>query len=63
MLTCKQAAALLSQSQDRRLVLRERLALRLHLLVCDACRNFQRQVDFLSRTGRQFLGRGVPPSF
>ena len=40
MLTCKDASELLSQAQDRTLGLRERLALRLHLLICDGCTNF-----------------------
>ena len=62
MLTCKQAAVLLSQSQDRQLSLREQGALRLHLLVCDTCRKFRQQVEFLSRASRQFFGRGDPPA-
>jgi hypothetical protein len=49
MLTCKEAARLVSQGLDRRLGLAERLALRLHLLVCDGCTNFARQVAFLRR--------------
>lgn len=61
MLTCKEATQLLSQSQDRPLALRERLALRLHLLICDACSNFRRQLDFVSRASRQLLGRDLPP--
>ena len=47
MLTCKEAARLVSQGLDRRLGLAERLALRLHLLVCDGCTNFRKQVAFL----------------
>jgi hypothetical protein len=47
MLTCKQASALVSQSLDRRLPWRQRAALRLHLLLCDACRRFKRQAEFL----------------
>lgn len=61
MLSCKEATQLLSQGQDRPLALRERLALRLHLLVCEACSNFRRQLDFVSRASRQLFGRGIPP--
>ena len=50
MLTCKEAARLVSQGLDRRLGLAERLALRLHLLVCDGCTNFSKQVAFLRRS-------------
>jgi hypothetical protein len=46
-LTCKDASRLQSQSQDRTLRLAERLALRLHLLVCDNCRRFKRQLELI----------------
>ena len=49
MLTCKQATHLVSQGLDRRLGLAERLALRLHLLICDGCTNFSKQAAFLRR--------------
>ena len=49
MLDCKHAARLLSQSMDRELPLGERLRLRLHLLICDACSNFGRQLKLLRR--------------
>jgi Putative zinc-finger len=50
MLTCKEATRLVSQGLDRRLGLAERLALRLHLLICDGCANFSKQAAFLRRT-------------
>lgn len=49
LLTCKEATRLVSQGLDRRLGLAERLALRLHLLICDGCTNFSKQVAFLRR--------------
>lgn len=49
MLSCKQAAQLASQSLDRRLGWFERVALRLHLAICDGCTNFSRQAAFLRR--------------
>ncbi len=58
MLSCKEASLLSSQSFDRRLAWRERVALRMHLLVCDACRTFANQVAFLRAAARQF-GRGT----
>ena len=54
MLSCKQTAQLVSMSYDKRLSWRERLAVRLHLLVCDACRNFTRQMRFLREATRRF---------
>jgi len=47
MLTCKEVSRLVSQGLDRRLGLGERVKLRLHLAICDGCRNFRRQLDFL----------------
>ncbi len=44
MLSCKQASQLLSQSLDRRLNWRERLALRFHLAICDVCTRFYAQL-------------------
>jgi predicted anti-sigma-YlaC factor YlaD len=49
LLSCKEAAGLVSQGLDRRLGLTERAVLRLHLLVCDGCTNFSRQVAFLRK--------------
>jgi len=44
MLSCKQASQLISQSLDRRISWRERISLRLHLVVCDFCRRFSHQL-------------------
>ena len=55
MITCKEASRLLSQSMDARLPLWQRVRLRLHLVLCDACNNFDRQVRFLRRAVAQLL--------
>lgn len=47
MLSCKQTSQLISQSLDRRLSGRERLALRFHLMMCDACTRFGKQLAML----------------
>lgn len=57
MLSCRQASQLLSQSRERRLALRQRLGLRLHLLLCDACRQFALQLKQLRRAARQYGAR------
>ena len=49
MLSCKEATHLVSQGLDRRLAFHERLALRLHLLICNGCTNFQKQMVFLRK--------------
>ena len=48
MLTCKQASQLVSQSLDRPLSWSERIRLRFHLCICDACNHFNRQLRLLS---------------
>lgn len=56
MLSCKRAAELLSQEQDRRLGALERFGLRLHLLLCAACANYRRQLLVLRSACRRFGG-------
>lgn len=46
-LTCRQAAHLLLSRRDRRLPLVDRLALRLHLVICRACPRVARQLDLM----------------
>jgi hypothetical protein len=45
--TCKEASALLVAREDRALPWADRLALRLHLLACQACPRFERQLLFM----------------
>ena len=42
--TCKQVAALVVAREDRTLPLPERIALRIHMTMCDACPKFERQI-------------------
>lgn len=49
MITCRQAAELVSERLDRRLSLGERLRLRLHLALCRSCARYQTQLRFLRR--------------
>ncbi len=55
--TCKHTAELLSQGQDRSLSLAEKFRLRLHLLLCDGCRNFNRQLAFMRAALHQYRDR------
>lgn len=57
MLDCKHAARLLSQQQDRRLTPRERLQLRLHLMICPHCRRYGKQMDFIRDNVREWAKR------
>ena len=58
MLTCKEASRLLSEGQERPLSVSERWSLRLHLWMCDNCRRFDRQMDFL-RSALQLQAKNV----
>lgn len=59
-LNCRDATALMSQEQERKLTLGERLALRLHVLICTGCNNFRRQMVVVRNAARR-LGRGDTP--
>ncbi|WP_445004583.1 zf-HC2 domain-containing protein [Halomonas mongoliensis] len=54
MLMCKGATRLMSLKQDRRLTLQERISLRLHLSMCGACRQCDRQFSLLHQLGARF---------
>ena len=48
-LSCKEAARLVSQRLDRELGFGERVMLRVHLTICDGCTNFKDQVAFIHK--------------
>lgn len=52
--TCKQAAALIVAREDRKLPWPDRLALHLHLLACNACPRFERQILGMREHMRQW---------
>jgi predicted anti-sigma-YlaC factor YlaD len=53
MLNCKQNTELLSQSLDRPITLKEKVAMRMHLLMCQGCRNFEKQLTFIRKASRE----------
>lgn len=57
MVNCKQAAQMMSQSQDRKLSLKERIHLKFHLLMCSGCKNYNKQMGFIRKTMEQFRHR------
>jgi hypothetical protein len=50
--TCKQVAALLIAREDRQIALSDRVAVRLHMMACDACPDFERQILLMRRVMR-----------
>jgi hypothetical protein len=51
--TCRQVTELVLRQQDQPLPWHERVALRLHLQICEACPRFVKQVAFM----KEALGR------
>jgi len=47
MITCREVAFLASEQLDRKLPLRQRISLQMHLLMCRYCPRFRRQLLFL----------------
>jgi hypothetical protein len=54
MISCREATRLISESLDRRLTLRERISLRVHLFVCKICTRYRQQVLFIRETLRLY---------
>jgi hypothetical protein len=54
MYTCKEVTQLVLEKHERRLSWRERLGIRIHYLICNACRRFGQQMEFLRRATRRY---------
>ncbi len=61
MISCKEAAELMSQQFDEPLPFRKRMALRLHVLMCSLCRLFARQLAMIRHLS-QVAGDSGPNS-
>ena len=51
---CKQAAALLIAIEDRTIEVSQEEALRLHILACKACTNFEQQLLVMRKAFKQW---------
>jgi predicted anti-sigma-YlaC factor YlaD len=56
MMNCNQTTRLASDSLERRLTLRERLALRIHVTMCSGCRNFMNQMHTIRNLAKAYVG-------
>ena len=54
MLSCYKATQLISLSHECPLMFRQRMALRMHLLLCSACRNFSKNSIALGTAMKKF---------
>lgn len=55
MLSCREITALVSQGLDKKLTLRKRFAVLLHVSMCSNCRNFQKQTQFIHRIADNYI--------
>ncbi len=55
MMNCKEATRLLSEKKDRPLSAKEKSVLKLHTIICSACRNFGKQMDALSVFSQSYI--------
>ena len=63
MLTCKEMATAIGRDEWRTASWRRRLALRLHLLMCSACRRYAAQIRAIGTAARSLLReRGEDPA-
>ena len=56
--SCKEAAALLIANEDRLISLSDRARVRLHLLACKTCPNFERQLLTMRNAMKQWRNYG-----
>lgn len=55
MLSCKEVSLKVSESLDRKLSMRERFGMKMHLLLCKYCRRVVRQMELLRLVSRRWL--------
>ncbi len=58
MLKCKQVSQLVSRGLDEQLPMRERFALRFHLLMCKYCLRFSQQLNTLNVATKK-IGKAI----
>ncbi|TCK17720.1 hypothetical protein DFR30_0962 [Thiogranum longum] len=53
-LSCKDICFMVSESHDRKLTLRERISVKTHLLMCNACKRMARQLELLRAASQRY---------
>lgn len=62
MLNCQDITRLISESQERSLSVKEKMALKMHVMMCSGCRNFGRQMFTIRNAARAYArGEDVQP--
>jgi hypothetical protein len=57
MLSCKDVTHLLSEGQDRKLTIAERMHLEMHLAICKGCANYRKQMNYLRAVCRRYADK------
>jgi hypothetical protein len=60
---CKEIVQIVSASIDRRLTLRERIVMKLHLVACKPCVRYMNQSQFLSNATHQLDEKTIEDAF
>jgi hypothetical protein len=60
MINCKETTILLSEAQDRKLNLAEKINLKVHTFMCAGCRNFGIQIKQLKVFSNHFFDKKDP---
>ena len=53
-MNCHSVTRLLSEAQERKLTLQEKIPLKMHLVMCSACTNFGHQMHLLRTMSRAY---------
>ena len=54
MMNCREATRLMSESQERKLSVSDRMSLQLHVMMCSGCHNFKRQMGAVRSMARGY---------
>ncbi len=54
MLNCQNVTKLLSEAQERKLLISEKMSLKLHLMMCSGCNHFAQQMPTLRSMARAY---------
>lgn len=54
MYSCHETTRLLSEAQERPLLFSEKVALKIHTLICGRCHNFEKHMGVVRQAARRF---------
>jgi len=57
MMNCREATRLMSESQERKLLVSNQMLLQLHVMMCSGCHNFKQQMGTIRTRTREYAKR------